>query len=222
VASYASAVTMALAWLFWTGRVLPRPAFVTESSGDTSLSDPIKRANRHEGGSPPPPLPDRNLTVVGTTLRLGELEVTPLDISRRKIKLVRLDGFTGKRRVVENVLVLTLRVKNRSQDRALTPLEPSFIRTAGTADDESFIETAASQRISMYNLAPESEWSIRDQAFPTLKPDEAAETIVVSEPVKNNELASPMIWHLKLRATTYQTDVLGVRFSSDDVTEGGY
>jgi hypothetical protein len=150
------------------------------------------------------------------------LEVTPLHISRREIELVRLDGFTGETRAVENVLVLTLRVKNRSQDRALTPLEPSFVRTAGTADDDSFIETAASQRISMYNLAPESEWSIRDQRFPNLTPDEAAETIVVSEPVQKDELASPMIWHLKLRATTYQTDVVGVRFSSDYVSEGGF
>ena len=131
-------------------------------------------------------------------------------ISRREIELVRLDGFSGEMRQAEDVLVLSLRLANRSSDRSFAPLEPSFVRDSSSAADGSYIETASGQRIAMYQLAPESEWSIKDQRFPVLEPGEEDETIIVSEPVRMDELAGPLIWHLKLRTGTYQTDVLGV------------
>ncbi len=71
----------------------------------------------------------------------------------------------------------------------------------------------------MFRLAPESEWSLRDQVFPNLKPGESAETIVVSEPFPSNLPVGALTWHVKLRTRTYQTDVLGVRFRELDVED---
>ena len=71
----------------------------------------------------------------------------------------------------------------------------------------------------MFRLAPESEWSLRDQVFPNLMPGESAETIVVSEPVPDNLPGGTLTWHVKLRTGTYQTDVLGVRFTVLDVED---
>jgi len=54
--------------------------------------------------------------------------------------------------------------------------------------------------------------------FP-LKPGAKTDTIVVSEPVPLADLAGPVIWHVKLRTGTYQTDVVGVRFTAEDVRD---
>ena len=70
----------------------------------------------------------------------------------------------------------------------------------------------------MFQLANDSEWSIQDQDFPTLEPGDLAETILVSEPVAMADLVGTMTWHVKLRTAPYRTDVLGVRFTADQVT----
>ena len=145
--------------------------------------------------------------------------MTPRIVTRRPVDLVRLDGATGETRQVEGVLVLSLRLTNRSPDQPLSPLEPAFVRDSSQADDQSFIETADGRRISMLRLATESEWSISDQTFPRLNPGERADTIVVSEPVQPADLAGTLTWHVKLRTGTYQTDVLGVRFTAADVRD---
>jgi hypothetical protein len=71
----------------------------------------------------------------------------------------------------------------------------------------------------MFRLAVESEWSIDGQSFPSLKPGETAETIVVSEPVRVSELSGPLIWHVKLRTSDFQSDVVGIRFTADNVID---
>jgi hypothetical protein len=221
VASYASAVTIALFWILLTGRGLTRPSPSFDSGGETGLVDSERDGHPTATGTPPP-LPSQNLTTLGTAVRLGDLEVTPRFISRREIELVRLDGATGETRQVEDVLVLSLRFSNRSQEQVLTPLEPAFVRDSSPRDDHSYIETSSGRRIAMYPLAPESEWSIKDQLFPTLNPGQRGETIVVSEPVRASDLAGPKTWHVKLRTGNYQTDVLGIRFSAEDVTDHGF
>ncbi|MGC8640600.1 MAG: hypothetical protein ACP5XB_12060 [Isosphaeraceae bacterium] len=222
VASYASAVTLSLIWILWTGRVSSRPRPAAESRQEASSGDLARTAKLRSTARRPPPLPAQNLTTVGTTMRLGELEVSPFFISRREIELERLDGFADETRQVGDVLVLTLRLTNRSPNQTFTPLEPAFVRGSGSADDDSFIETASGTRIPLYQLAPESEWSIRDQHFPILKPGEQAETIIVSEPVRMIDLAGPLIWRLKIRTGTYRTDVLGIRFNPDNISDGGF
>jgi hypothetical protein len=130
---------------------------------------------------------------------------------------VRLNGATGETRQVEDVLVLSLWLLNRSPDQPFSPLEPAFVRDSSQADDQSFLETDDGRRIAMLRLATESEWSISDQHFLKLKPGEKSDTIIVSEPVQPADLAGTLIWHVKLRTGTFQTDVLGVRFTAADV-----
>ena len=74
----------------------------------------------------------------------------------------------------------------------------------------------------MFRLAIESEWSIEGQVFPSLKPGETAETILVSEPVAMADLHGTMTWHVKLRTGPYRTDVLGVQFSVEDVIKKSF
>jgi hypothetical protein len=165
----------------------------------------------------PSPLPAQNLTELGRRLRSGDLELSPVSIIRQPVELFRLEGTTGEERESPDTLVLTLRLTNRSDSRTLSPLDPVFVRDSSAADDQSVIETADGQRISMFPLAAESEWSIQGQVFPKLKPGETAETIIVSRPISTAQLRGPMTWHIKLRTRTHQTDVLGIRFSHHEV-----
>jgi hypothetical protein len=222
VASYASAVTLALIWILWTGRSLTHPNSGADSSWEAATSDSTKGGNRRITRSPSAPLPEGHLTALGVAARLGDLEVTPLSVARREIELARLDGSTGETRQVEDVLVLSLRFTNRSRDAVISPLDSSFVRESNSSADDSYIDTASSKRISMFRLAPESEWSIKDQQFPALNPGASGESIVVSEPVQMNQLTGELIWHVKLRTGSYQTDVLGVRFTRQDVSDGGF
>lgn len=219
VASYASAVTIALLWVLWSGRRLVRPTQENDSYAAGARLDSRKAGPGLPPGAVSAPLPARNLATLGIPTRLGDLEIIPEWISRRDVELVRLDGATGETRLVENVLVLSLRLTNRSRDTTFTPLDPAFVRDSNSAVDDSYIETAGGQRIPVYQLAPESEWSINDQNFPVLEPGAEAETIVVSEPVQIEQLSGPLVWHVKLRTGAYQTDVLGIRFSRDQTLD---
>jgi len=218
VTSYASAVTLALIWVLWTGRELYPLSSPSESGREAGLLE-SRRGGPVRPAKSVPPLPARNVVAVGTAIRLGDVEVLPGVIARRSVDLVRLDGFTGETREVESVLVLSLRLTNRSAHAAISPLEPAFVRDPSQGDDRSFLETGDGRRISMLRLATESEWSISDQHFPMLKPGEAADTIIVTEPVQPGDLAGTLTWHVKLRTGTYQTDVVGVRFKAADVSE---
>jgi hypothetical protein len=219
VSSYASALTLGFLWFFWTGRSLPpqRPA---EPVTAEAVFDPTSRTSvTSPAGGEPQPLPIHDLVDLGKTLRLGDLELRPLSIMHRPVYLYRLEGATGEERERQDSLVLTLRLTNRSETRAFAPLDRSFIRDTGAAEDHTYIESSDGRRIPMFQLAAESEWSIQDQEFPVLKPGQTAETIIVSEPVPSTRLSGRLTWRVKLRTRTYQTNVAGVRFSASDVAE---
>ncbi|QEH38250.1 hypothetical protein OJF2_68480 [Aquisphaera giovannonii] len=216
LASYASAVTLALIWILWTGRGLrPTPA-TAEPAGEARAVD---RGNSFEGliAKPSPPLPPGNIVALGSTARLGGLEVVPSRITLGEARLERLEGTMDEFREVADVLILRLRLRNLSEAQAFAPLEAAFARDSGLADDGTYIETADGRRIPMYRLAVESEWSFPDQPFTTLKPGAQADTVLVSQPVRDADLAGPFTWHVKLRTEPYRTDVLGVRFQASDI-----
>jgi hypothetical protein len=219
LSSYASAVTIALVWILWTGRSLPPPRTADTTAKPSSSSTRSRAPGPAITAERAPLLPARNVTSLGKPLRLDTLEVEPFSIVRRQVDLVRLDGTTGEYRGSPDALVLSVRLTNHSKTDELTPLDPTFVRELGSSADESFIELSSDRRVAMFHLAPESEWSIQDQAFPTLKPGESAETIIVSEPVRLSELPGPLTWRIRLRTSTFQTDVIGVRFSATDIVD---
>jgi hypothetical protein len=163
VSSYASAITLGFLWFVWAGRSLP-PQRAAEPVPADAASDPPSRTSAASPVSRvPQPLPIHNLVDLGNTLRLGDLELTPLSIVHRSVYLYRLGGATGEERESSDSLVLTLRLTNRSETQDFAPLDRSFIRDSGAAEDHSFIVSPDGQRIPMFRLAAESEWSIQDQ-----------------------------------------------------------
>lgn len=222
VSSYASALTLALGFILWTGRGLSRLDFSTSSEPGPGTIGPSPGRGASGTGEDLLPLPAPNVTELGSPVRLGELEVTPRSIARRPVELLRLQGTAEEDRESSPSLVMTLELANRPTGSTLAPLEPAIVRDSVPALDRSFIEVPGGGRIAMFRLAIESEWSIQDQVFPALQPGQTVETILVSEPVALADLKGTMTWHVKLRTAPYRTDVLGVRFSVGEVIDRSF
>ncbi len=214
IMSYASAVTLALTWVLWTGRSFKPEPPVAPSQNEAEMSP--KMTNSSPVGALPP-LPAENVVTLGATICLGDLEATPIDIVSARLSLARAIEPSSRRREVEPALVLRIKFKNVSSHQAFAPLEPRFLREQTAAPDRSSIATPQGVGINLFPLAVDSEWTIVGQAFPTLQPGETMETIIASEPNAADRLTDDMTWRIRLRTGPYKTDVLGVRFSPNDV-----
>jgi hypothetical protein len=217
LASYASAVTLGLFWVLWTGRRI-REDLVEAPTAFDSRPDPGARADRSRRVLPPRPIPAEHMAKVGAMARLGQIEATPVAIIEGPVTLKSQVMEKTTKPGGERALKLRLRLRNVSSDVVLAPFDEAFIRDRVGADPESFIETGDGQSpIAMYPLAVESEWSIPGQVFRELKPGETLETVAVSAPEATSRLTSEMTWRIRLRSDINHTDDLGVRFGLDDV-----
>ena len=50
-----------------------------------------------------------------------------------------------------------------------------------------------------------------------LKPGESLETTIGSEPGAADKLSSEMTWRVRVRIGSYRTDLLGARFTKDEI-----
>ncbi len=73
------------------------------------------------------PLPEKLHVKLGETLRLGDLEITPLKVRRDRVKIIT-EGFPQAEPLAHDSLVLTLKFRNLSDDHAFTPLDNYFDR----------------------------------------------------------------------------------------------
>jgi hypothetical protein len=215
---YASVVTIALTWLIVTGRTIRDvPAADHATTRDAvekpaKSTEPIPRENL-------PPIPIENVTYVGNSIRVGDVEVTPLAIQRAQVDLVhRIDSAEFHHEEV-NSLVLRLRLRNVSKGDTFMPLARHLVREHVSALDRSFIVSREGNSIGPYPLAVESEWLIVGQEFPELQPGESAETLVASEPVNEDRIPEAMTWRVRLRIGLYRTDMLGVRFTRRELSQ---
>jgi hypothetical protein len=212
--SYSSAITLALIWILWTGREsrIAEP----RSSASPATAAPSRSAGRDRAAQAPP-IPPENLTTLGQTVHLGDLEVTPLAVVALPLELIRSIDPAEYRREEEDSLVLRLRLTNVSRKRSLVPLDTYLTRERGLRPLDPFIATSDGSNIGLYPLAIDSEWSIAGQEFPKLEPGDTGETIVAAEPGSAHRTTSEMTWRVRLRTGVYRTDLIGVRFNQNQV-----
>ncbi len=221
--SYSSAVTLGLGWVLWSGRAI-HPADERGRDDAPRVDDPraaktVDAAARVEL----PPIPPANVALVGQTIRIGDVEITPLSVSFAPAELERKIEPAEYRLEEVSSLILRFKLTNLSSNHPLRPLARSLIRDAASALDRSFVATGNGGRIELYPLAVESEWLIVGQEFRSLKPGESAETLVTSEPVSEDRLRDDMTWRIRLRTGPYQSDILAVQFKrsgAQSVSEG--
>lgn len=203
LASYASAMTIAVAWLLWHGHARK------VAQGDT-LPVPARATSSRDLR----PLPPERRTSIHKPLRVGSLEITPLELTQSPVRLVWTDS-DGDRRFEKGPesLVLRLLFKNVGSDESFAPLESAWVRRADSGEGDAFLIND-SGIIEVFPLALASEKAIVGQKFPLLKPGEEAETIVVAEA---GSISSPATWRLKVRVNGDRTAVIGVDVRPEDV-----
>jgi hypothetical protein len=217
--SYSSAVTLALTWVLWSGWG-SRPAEPPVASADQNQA-PVESQTKIVESRPVielAPLPVGNVTTLAKTVRIGDLEVTPLKVIVTRLRLARSIPPHNRRREAGTSVVLRLRLTNLSKDQSFAPLEPAFVRDQSSPLDRSSIATSGGKNIGLFPLAIDSEWSIAGQDFPILKPGKSAETIIASELGAEDRLTSDMTWRVRLRIGPYKTDMIGVRFDKNELT----
>jgi hypothetical protein len=215
--SYSSAVTLALAWVLWTGgpnRSADEPAAGPSRAGVEPAVKPAESATSVSA----PAIPDENLTSLGKPVRIGALEVTPLQVVAAPVQLVRSIDSSDVRDGESESLMLRFKVTNISSDLVFAPLEAALVREQASALDRSYIATARGKRINLFPLAIDSEWRIAGQSFPVLNPGESSETLLASEPLASGRPTGDLIWRIRLRIGPYRSDLFGVRFSAQDIT----
>jgi hypothetical protein len=123
---YAIFASCVAAYFYWRMMQMPHPM---EYLRDTGENPPAKRGSSsvQEIISPETNLPPRLQVALGQAIRIGDLEIQPQKIERRKITICsessRLPQLTAN-----DALVLTLRLHNISQDVFFTPTDPFFDR----------------------------------------------------------------------------------------------
>ena len=220
--TWASLATMVAAWL-WYHR--PEEKSPLENLPDDGLYD--------TGGivSPLENLSSREIFNLGDRKRIGNIEVRPVKIEQRTVRLLpdKLESAP--------VLVLHLHIKNVSQSQTFHPTDPKFLypdmnkKLQGlTAFNRrgytySFIHPQSGPGNSLifcFDLAYELNYSIQGQKFPKLGPGEEADVIIVSEEDAGEWIQQPMLWRVKLRKGKAASGkcvatVIGVRFDKADI-----
>lgn len=228
--SYASAMTLACAWLLWTNWKLSRqrpesaPAQTRPRASEALRVTPDgERGENSRVVEPPKPVPADRRVSLGQRLRIGSLEILPIEIRRDRVALVhdKFGGGTEKRPGGERALQLKLRLRNLSDSEIFAPLDEAFVRDPDAGTPDSFIEAGPNLRVYSFPLAIRSEWSIVGQTFRELRPGESFETAIVSAPDAFVDLPddTPLLWRVRLRVGIASNEVVGVSFRKKDVKE---
>jgi hypothetical protein len=213
---YSTAATLALTW-FIVGRKPARDTGQSLEEPSVRVEAPRKEAEPAGASAPLPPIPRENVARLGATIRIGDLEITPLEVSLAQVELLRSIEPPDYRREEAASLVLRIRLRNVSQVHAFAPLEAALIRDQGSPLDRSVITTASGKRIRAYPLAADSEWTIYGQDCPVLSPGASVETLLASEPNAADRIEREQTWRVRVRIGPYRSDILGIGFGERDV-----
>jgi hypothetical protein len=227
LASYASAMTIASGWLWWTSHRNPpaRQATATPvwAAGLDASNEPGGAAGRREDVSavvePAEPIAEDRIVPLGEPVRIDALEIDPQRVSVGPVELkrTRVDGRTERRDGGSDALRLHLRLRNTSDTVIFAPLDEAFVREPDRRLPETFIQDASGTRIYAYRLPISSEWGIAGQTFQELRPGEEIETVVLSDTDFRHQLDGPLVWRLRLRTAPETTTVLGVSFDAAEI-----
>ena len=214
LASYASATTLALAWLLISQRGRESRGIEPPPVPADTRADPGRQARLSRVIEPPPPVPEDRIANLGQAIQVGSLDILPVAIRRQDVVLQRVDvaGKSEQRVGGKDAYLLRLRLQNTSKDAIFAPLDQGFVRERGGAMD-SFIETSRGTKIYPYPLALESELSIVGQDFAALRPGESRIVTIASAADAPADDPGPYLWRLLLRTGIDQTEAIGVRWA---------
>jgi hypothetical protein len=139
--SYSVLATIMIVVLYHRGKSQAHPLeMLPDLGGDNTGAK--RRTTVYDRIQPDIALPAKLRVGLGQTLRVGDLEVTPLRVEQTKIRFLNPGGGTDTPRNAS--LVLHLEMRNISQDVWFKPTDPEFLRawdpSRGTGMPYTFLE----------------------------------------------------------------------------------
>ncbi|MFO0809627.1 MAG: hypothetical protein U0746_13465 [Gemmataceae bacterium] len=205
-----------------------------QSKGSTSQSLRLPKPDQK--------LPTSLTTTLGRPITVGDIEVTPVEITQEPV--VVFEKEKGKdepeRREFPNEhLVLHLKLRNVSPELTFFPSDPFFTRRPKTPSDRPYAMVEVSNErfyggLVEYSVEPgriERTWVAgQENDHLPLRPGESRTTVVVTHPKDSviaavNSAKSPALWrvHVRRGMVPYRDTevpascVIGVRFSASHV-----
>ena len=218
LASYASAITLALGWFLIQDRrrdpdkVAPKPSNI----GPAQQVSPGPRQAHLSGDVIPPELVVEVRAVeIGQSVTLGLLEITPVEVNRKSVKLQRSSTYSSTeptRDGGKNALVLSLKLRNLSKDKVFAPLDQAYLRGRGKDVVDTYVTAVDGERIYPYPLAVDSELTVVGQDFTELRPGESRTVPIVSAPDAPPDANGPFTFRVRLRTGIDRNDAIEVRW----------
>lgn len=237
VVSYSSAVTLAALYLAWQLMNGAGSSSQLESLPDIKprLEDgQVLKTLVPEGAA----MPLGHTLALGETRRFGNLEVTPLKVTRGPVKFEFFQKDGSKTRPDgDEILQLWMRFKNVSSDQEIAPLdELVYYRVPGYEDGEldranTFVCARSEKkkdghRVLAYEWNDADVWNLRGQDVEfAIPPGETTETYVPTTEEGISELLSsegPLVWRVHFRKGYSPkrygvTTVVEVNFDKSDI-----
>lgn len=203
LASYASAVTLALAMLLLRESkqhpLESLPDIAPEPAGKLTFV-PVDA-----------PLPDGHVLAIGDSRRFGNLLVEPLRVTREPIRYTHFTGDSGKVRDDSRpVLKLWVRFTNASQNQTFAPLDRNllFRRVIRSSSDREYTNQylfspgakTIDDVVTVFSHPATSEWDLADQKLGgSLAPGESLETYLPSSDFGLDALGEEVHWRMQVR-----------------------
>ncbi len=239
VVPYALLMTAIAGYLYFNPRSTTAGTSPLEMLPDEGLNPGVRRVlHGKRSAAEEAALPDRLRVCLGQLLRVGDLEVTPLEVALRPVSIHTANFIPSQ----ERALVLKLHLKNVSTLVAFHPVDPFFDRSWKPDDPngkpytrlevggQGFFggpidwENALPRRDNPRQFIPEQH---QDRE---LRPGQEMDTIVCTNPHDPVEKAlasyhGPLLWRVQLRRGLVEvrnhdasaTAVIGVAFQDSDI-----
>jgi len=234
--SYSILATIAVITLYLRP---PQPSldYLPDVEGDLQGAKRQKHSSiSYERLDPDSPLPERLKIDLRHSIRLGDVEVTPLRVEWGRLR-IRYPDMTEDLLPGE-ALLLHLKLKNISEDVVFSPTDPYFDRQWKSAQDSkpyTFLEVGKQRLYGgplpwRPGIRADNRPALEGQNYQALPPGAQIETFVCTPPgdamltgVANHQ--GPLLWRIQVRRGLVHvrerdvpaTVVLGVAFQASDI-----
>lgn len=229
VASYASAVTLALLYLLYRG------------TSTLDLPDVVPQFNKNGKAAwrwvDEKPLPVAYRLKLGESKQYGNVKVTPLKVTQGPLQFVHFsDQKQQKTATAVSVLKLWVKFENVSNDQTFPALDEQLLyERANDKDNASQVKAnnyvcqrseckRLGKRVPVYALPINGEWMLKDQNLNSpIAPHQTWETYIPSNDEDLSSLQGPLTWRVHFRkgynpqSFRGVTTLVEVEFNSQDI-----
>lgn len=232
VASYASAVTIVLLYMILFGR----------ASALESLPDLKPRTNKNgdiswDYNPPKNDVAPGHVLYLGQSQRFGNVRVTPVKVTRGRLKFEHYTGQAGNAREPSNpVLKLWVKFENVSRNQTFAPLDSHLLFTRDSQNmgqvirANGFLAVESNRKSAklltyFFDMPVHSEFRVIGQKLgQEVAPGETLQTFIPSEEDAVS-LSGDLVWRFQMRkgynpgSLRGVTTLVDVRFNSRDIAD---